>query len=578
MRPSVQLAAVVLAVALAVASPVVGKSPKGPKEKDQSSTALSELVVHFAEFNGTLQEGSSNGIYASIQNSGAPTASPFVVRFQIDADWVRDLTMPAGFVGYGSPNAPERWIATAGTHTLRVEVDATQAVPEADETNNVFLTTFVVQPGPPGPPDLLIQNGGFIDPVDQEGQSSRAWATIENAGSSTQAEAQIDFAVDGVTFGTATIPTAYAGVQSFQSPRWWTATAGTHTLRITVDSTDAIAEADESNNVFTRTFTVQGGSVGLSELHVQYGSWNGTAYDGVPIDAYASIENTGAPTPTESLVRFHVDSTWLGDATAPAGWTGIIALSSPDRWTPTGGWHTLFVEVDAGHAVGEVDESNNGFQMDFYVDPADAKPDLRPLDAWFTFQPDAGTWSDVTASLENVGPPTTVDTYVAFYIDDAPLGMSLISAGFDDWTLTHSPDGWVAQPGTHTLRVVVDATGAEDEADEANNVLTLTFTVGGTVQLPRDLIYQWSAYVPGTASIETTTVTVPRDYTNVWYDLKCGAATVEVFVDGDLMATCANGVRTATYPDTLTAGDHIFGVVYTGAEPATLDVTGVPVG
>jgi subtilase family serine protease len=579
MRPSSRAVALVLAIILAAAPTAVGKSDKSGKHASphqEPAAALSDLVVHFAEFNGTLQEGSSNGIYASVENSGAPTASDFVVRFRIDSDFLSDLTMPAGFVGYGSPNAPQRWTATVGTHVLTVEIDATQTVPETDETNNVYTTTFVVQPGPPGPPDLRIQNGGFIDPVDQEGQSSRAWVTVENAGSATQVDSTIAFDVDGASIGTATVPAGYAGVQSFQSPQAWTATAGTHTLRITVDATDAIAEADESNNVFTQAVTVSGGSGGTSELRVQYGSWNGTAYDGVPIDAYASIENTGAPTATDSLVRFQVDGTWLGDATAPAGWTGIIAVSSPDRWTPTAGWHTLRADVDAGNAIPESNEADNGFQMDFYVDAADARPDLRVLGAYFTNGLETGTWSDVTATIENVGPPTTVDTYVAFYVDDGYLGSALVSAGFDDSSLVHSPDGWTMQEGTHTLRVVVDATGAQDEADESNNAYVSTFRVGVAPPAPREGIYHW-AYFPGAPNgIETTTLTVPKDYHSVWYDLQCGAATVEVYLDGDLMATCAAGVRTATYPDTLTAGEHTFGVVYLGVGPGTLDVTGVP--
>jgi hypothetical protein len=313
------------------------------------------------------------------------------------------------------------------------------------------------------------------------------------------------------------------------------------------------------------------------ELRVQYGAINGTAYDGVPVDAYASIENTGDPTPAESLVRFHIDDTWLGDATAPAGWEGIISLNSPQRWTPTPGWHTLRVQVDAGDAIAEQDETNNGFQWDFHVDAADAKPDLRVLDADFKAIPQEGTWVDVMATVESVGPPTTVDSFIAFYVDDTPLGMATLSAGFDGTAFAHSPEGWVAQPGTHVLKVVMDATGVEDESDESNNVFTRTYVVGdaGTA---REAIYGWSYYPQAANAIETTTVTVPADYRSVWYDLKCDTSTVEVYLDGALMATCAHGVRTAVYPDTIGAGDHTFGVVYLGVGPATLQVSGVRLG
>ena len=382
--------------------------------------------------------------------------------------------------------------------------------------------------------------------------------------------------VDGASLGTVTVPAGFAGAQSFQSPQAWTAAAGTHTLHVVADAGGAIAESDESNNAFAQDYAVQGGAGGGSpELHVQYAAMNGTAYDRVPIDAYASIENTGTATAVDSLVRFGIDGTWLGDATAPAGWTGTIAVGSPQRWTPTGGWHTLRVEVDAGGAVAESDESNNVLTWDFHVDPADAKPDLHVVDADFSNAPDPGTSTDVTATIENVGPPTTVDTYVAFYVDGQSLGMALVSAGFDDASLVHSPQRWSATAGPHVLRVVVDATGAQDEANESNNEFTRSY--GDGAPAGREAIYSWT-YYPGAAdAVETTTVTVPKDYTGVWYDLHCAAATtLEVFLDGELMATCANGVRTATYPDTLPAGDHVFGVAYLGAGVATLQVTGVP--
>src|ERR1051325_7023525 len=107
-----------LALALLLAASILGSSPtaaqSGKAKHGGDAPVASELIVHSAEFNGTLQEGSSNGAVASIENSGAPTASPFLVRFDVDGVPLGDAQMPAGFVGYGSPNAPHRWAAAAG--------------------------------------------------------------------------------------------------------------------------------------------------------------------------------------------------------------------------------------------------------------------------------------------------------------------------------------------------------------------------------------------------------------------------------------------------------------------------------
>ena len=464
MRPTV-LAALLLVATLATAPATAAK----PTKHGTAAAELSELVVHSAEFNGTLQEGSSNGVYASIENTAAPTASAFTVRFDIDGSWAKDLQMPAGFVGYGSPNAPERWTATVGTHLLTVTVDADGQVPEADEANNVLTVAFEVQPGPPGPPDLRIQNGGFVDPVDQEGRSSRAWVVVENAGSSTQADALISFEVDGSSLGYATIPAGYAGTQAFQSPQAWTATAGSHSLRIVADAGQAIAESDEQNNAFTTTVTVQGGGSNPANLMIGDVQFNGSFVSGQTGRFGASVQNWNDPTPADTLVRFEVDGQWLGDAVLAAGFQGVRLVEAPQTWTASGGNHVMVVTADADNRLQEPREDDNSFSWSFWV-----QYDVTP-------------------------PPA------------------------------------------------------------------------------RETLFTWWSGSNATNAVEDATLDVPSDYTGVWWDLHCTTSTVEAYLDGELMATCVQGVRTLLNRDSLAAGQHTFRVVYAGLDTAGVQVTGIPV-
>ncbi len=151
----------------------------------------------------------------------------------------------------------QKWVATAGMHTVRWEIDDAQLVSETNEDNNVAALTFTVAAEPV---------------VDLE--ATRAFLLTESTtGPETTNPApgeQVFFAVDYNGD-----PSAQANVSAFiDDELWcfgpidflssgtvvcnggWTAIEGAHTLRWVIDKTNEIPETNETNNVATFRFRV----------------------------------------------------------------------------------------------------------------------------------------------------------------------------------------------------------------------------------------------------------------------------------------------------------------------------------
>jgi pimeloyl-ACP methyl ester carboxylesterase len=85
------------------------------------------------------------------------------------------------------------------------------------------------------------------------------WAVINNGAANITTDFTTQLYVDGVlkTFWTAPPPTNANFYRYVQDYNLGSLSAGTHTLRIKADSTDAVTESNESDNEYTKTITVQ---------------------------------------------------------------------------------------------------------------------------------------------------------------------------------------------------------------------------------------------------------------------------------------------------------------------------------
>ena len=89
-------------------------------------------------------------------------------------------------------------------------------------------------------------------------------AVVHNTGTATALSTKVRFAVDGVQVGTVqTIGAIAPGGTGRASAVWNThGQNGQHTITVTADPANAIAESSETNNAVSRTVNVQGSKVG----------------------------------------------------------------------------------------------------------------------------------------------------------------------------------------------------------------------------------------------------------------------------------------------------------------------------
>ena len=182
----------------------------------------------------------------------------------------------------------------------------------------------------------------------------------------------------------------------------------------------------------------------------------------------------------------------------------------PRRLSLRPGTHTLKLVVDSTNLVPETDESDNVYELEYTWLPSDIpSPEPTALPGKL---PDLAPsvplgWGDSLIATSYVGDaadgPLSVDvpTYIRYgfrntglasirehvtvylYFDDVLIsvqeGDGLLaeeSTGSAEWDRLQSVTR--VTPGTHTLRVVLDATGAVEESDESNNTIEREFTWG----------------------------------------------------------------------------------------------------
>ena len=178
-----------------------------------------------------------------------------------------------------------------GTHILKLVVDPTNLIPETDELDNVYEVEFTWEPSTNGPPvltpaptklpdltssipkgwtDSLIATSYRGDKAD--GPLSVNVPTYISYGFQNQGLASFEGEIlaylylDGILVS-AQVGSGLLAQETAGSSEWAglfdviNVTPGVHTLRLEVDATNLISEADELNNTVERKFTWGIGSV-----------------------------------------------------------------------------------------------------------------------------------------------------------------------------------------------------------------------------------------------------------------------------------------------------------------------------
>ncbi len=224
-----------------------------------------------------IPEGSLVDLRATVHNNGTYKAENFTVAFYLGDPANGGSLIGSTFIqslaaGADSPVQTAVWNTAGllGDKSIYVKVDASAAVVESSETNNVASAAAVVKKKP----DLALENLSLPDA--RAGESVSATVTVRNLGEADVTGAVIRLYNGGVSEGNALNSVSVdvaQGASVTASIPYSLPSAGPHILWAKADPLNVIAEADESNNI-----TSAAARVGWDHLVIDAGGAGDNAY------------------------------------------------------------------------------------------------------------------------------------------------------------------------------------------------------------------------------------------------------------------------------------------------------------
>lgn len=455
-----------------------------------------ELTGDFGVVPRGALPGAAVNVELELRNVGTEAAAAFTSNLYLSSTGVIDgtarlvgsfttTTLPAGAqatitatvtIPAGTP--PAEW-------SLLAELDATEVVPEAEESNNLlsapglFATAYELRPIAVTP-----LGGGNV------GQTITVELELGNEGVPytgnvpIQLYASRDRNLDGndVTLGTVNAGINAAVLQTLSLPVTLPVlTPGRFYVIARVDSTAGIIELFESNNLLASTVTFDSGPNLVPESAVvPAGAEPGQsiAFDltignrGVPLTGSLAIRVLASPDPI-----FDLNDPLLGDTTVTLSGaaTQVVSLSFTVPALPPGAYHPIF-RLDPGNQIREIDETDNNLSA---PDRFLTGPDLAITGLSYDTEGTPGQPFPITTELGSLGAPFNGTVGYRLYVStdqvldaaDPVLGTFNASftgqASLDDLRTPLFP---VVPAGRYYVLARVDPLGAVAETNEGNNV------------------------------------------------------------------------------------------------------------
>jgi uncharacterized membrane protein len=203
-------------------------------------------------------------LQAPVTNLGSVTAeSVLVVIISDDQELAR--TFLDDIPPRGTGVATLTWTASPGTIYLRIIADPDNDIPETDETNNEATWTLIVTS-----PDLAVVTRDItISPVyPTEGTDATIMMEITNYAPQPAEPFEVTISVEGELLETFSVSTGLATGANVTLEATWTAIPGRFEFTVVVDPLGQVSEEDRTNNVASRTFSVNGRPTAQLVVHL----------------------------------------------------------------------------------------------------------------------------------------------------------------------------------------------------------------------------------------------------------------------------------------------------------------------
>ena len=345
-------------------------------------------------------------ITAIVKNLGNQAAINVPVRFLADGKELATLNL-SGVNAGGSNRAILTTSLPKGSYNITIQIDPEKTLSnEHNYINNTAFRTLTVNAPVMAEADIAVEKLEINPALPIQNTETVLKANIINQGGTDIATPfTVEFKDGETVLHTFTVPALLAGQRS-ELNLTVNLTAGDHTITVTADAGNTIAEASETNNTATRQVNVKSDATpaDLTVASITMDKATANVLDNVVFTA--AIYNGGTTTAENFFIRILINGETFGEdykvASLPGG--GTFNLQIPYQIVKEGA-NSIQVIADAQNNVTENDETNNTGTFEFNSATV-ARPDLTiPNEGGLTLSgtPQPGVPFDVEVKVSNIG-------------------------------------------------------------------------------------------------------------------------------------------------------------------------------
>ena len=290
-----------------------------------------DLTLKNVTLSGTLMERRGIRIEGELLNIGNATSKNSTVRLYLDDAPARNITLPNDLPSNASSRFQFFFILTPGTHSLHVQADPTDVVPELDESNNDWQQIVTVEPATADQslPNLIVDrlDAGPLDPSPNE--VVNVTGLVHNIGTKRSENTSVSFYIGSKKLGSAHVGPVNPEVSVSFRYAWAAPPPGPYELRAWVDPDGLVNETDTNDNNYTIDFDVEEARAQDSPPTNDTGSdaiGNGTGNATIPPPPGAG-PITIEPSSTNGMTGIEIPQLQITTRAIPGGVKGIIQAS-----------------------------------------------------------------------------------------------------------------------------------------------------------------------------------------------------------------------------------------------------------
>ena len=418
-----------------------------------STTTAKSVKIKFNVINAG-SGGAKQGSYVHINDGFVNLGSVYVGPISAGGSKAKTFTIAKGRL-------------SAGIHTIQLVADATNVLKESNENNTVSKKLKVIQ----AQPNLAIRNLSMVSST-TTAKSVKIKFNVINAGNLGASTGTYVYINDGFrNLGSVYVGPISAGgskAKSFTIAKGQLS-VGTHTIQLVADATNALIESNENNTVSKKLKVIRA----LPNLAIRNLSMVSSTTTARSVKIKFNVLNAGNLGASRGTYVYVYDgskklgSVYVGPISAGSSKAKSFTIAKGKLKVGT---HTIKLVADATKVLEEINESNTVSKKLKVSRPL---PNLAIQKVSLASTALSSQAVTIKFSVKNAGDAgASRGTYVYVYDGTKKLGsvyVGPISAGGSKAKSFTIAKGKL-KVGTHTIKLVADATKVLKESNENNTV------------------------------------------------------------------------------------------------------------